>query len=652
MAAIRNAVNYNSSHQRQIDEVTLCEPKGGGDGEIGLRNDRERSGNGILRFCSLPRIHILLVGIIVFILLIGVGHVMHIQTSTSGAVDAKLYLNLTQQMHNEMKLIRESLTRNDYKDPQAVCPSNLYTVVGPPGFWSSCYLIGGEGQLDWQAARQFCKDKGGDLVAIESEIEDKFLGTEIRKLSHSFSYWIGGSDGGKEGDWFWVWNNQKINYSHWSYNAPNNKNGIEDCMSLTNSHWDDLPCSTVQPVICEAKVPSAAAQVKPHIFVKPLTICPLSADFENEKTSTPTPTPTPSLSSTPPPRPTRTTHSNRHGRAISLLKLDSTTTTTSAATLTDYGNANSTSKSCYLYMDNKMSWRAAQEFCEANGGFLAAIESEKENDFLHKNLKSFASKDSNWWIGGNDFEKGEGNWIWTSSKIRLEAGFQDWSMNQPDNGGTYGNHAVDANCLTLNRRWGRVQHKWDDRRCGLWRPSICEVPNPYYNGTQALEFSHNIEDYVSESLCLSDKGTAECVNGTWTCYTFVRLQKTWAQAKEFCAGRGMVLAGFDSREKADAVYEKAKRLVLVSNAYYWLGASDAEKEGDWRWVKNNEPASVNDRSMAFSSVPVPPVGAPGLNCLRMEVKSYRSRMHWNDADCNDWSWFVCEKNNCKKQDEG
>ena len=57
---------------------------------------------------------------------------------------------------------------------------------------------------------------GGDLVAIESEIEDKFLDKEIRKLSNTFSYWIGGSDGGrlslKKGDWFWVGSNQKINY--------------------------------------------------------------------------------------------------------------------------------------------------------------------------------------------------------------------------------------------------------------------------------------------------------------------------------------------------------------------------------------------------------------------------------------------------------
>ena len=65
------------------------------------------------------------------------------------------------------------------------------------------------------------------------------------------------------------------------------------------------------------------------------------------------------------------------------------------------------------------------------------------------------------------------------------------------------------------------------------------------------------------------------MNGTWTCYTFVRLQKTWEQAKEYCASRGGALAGPDTREKADAVYRTAKQYVANANGYYWLGATDA-----------------------------------------------------------------------------
>jgi len=630
MASIRNAVNFSNSHQRQIDEVTLCEPKRG-DSEMGLRDSKIQRDNGFFGFCTTQRIQCLLLGVIAFILIIVVGHVMHLKntTLTTSGAGGNLFLNLTHQMNEEMRLIRLSLTRNDYKDPQAVCPSNLYTVVGPPGFWSSCYLIGGEGQLDWQAAREFCQDKGGDLVAIESEIEDKFLDKEIRKLSNTFSYWIGGSDGGrlslKKGDWFWVGSNEKINYSHWSYNTPNNKNGNEDCLSLSNSNWDDLPCSTKQPVICEAKVPSASTQVKPHVFVKPMTICPLSEHFTNPGVFTTS-------------RPTTTSSryfSNRHGRAI----------TTTKAPLE---SQNSTAKSCYMFMDGKMSWRTAQEFCEQYGGYLATIETQEENDYLYTMLKSISSKTANWWIGGNDFEAGENNWIWTSSKIRLDAGFQDWTLGQPDNGGGDFNKHGDENCLSMIRIGYGSPHRWVDQRCGMWQPSICEVPNPNYNGSDALDFNHDVENYISESLCMADKGTSECVNGTWTCYTFVRLQKTWNQAKEFCASRGGALAGPDTREKADAVYLKAKQYVSNSNAYYWLGATDAESEGHWRWVKNNKsaPPPARDEYIPYPLVSPDRFIAPDRNCLRMDVESFRTRMNWEDAKCDQWGWFVCEHNSC------
>ena len=51
-------------------------------------------------------------------------------------------------------------------------------------------------------------------------------------------------------------------------------------------------------------------------------------------------------------------------------------------------------------------------------------------------------------LGGNDFEAGEGNWIWTSSKIPLEAGYQDWTRNEPNNKGSNGR---EENCLNMNR---------------------------------------------------------------------------------------------------------------------------------------------------------------------------------------------------------
>ena len=42
-----------------------------------------------------------------------------------------------------------------------------------------------------------------------------------------------------------------------------------------------------------------------------------------------------------------------------------------------------TQGSCYWISDIEMSWQDARQYCMATGGFLAEIESEGENEFLH-----------------------------------------------------------------------------------------------------------------------------------------------------------------------------------------------------------------------------------------------------------------------------
>lgn len=616
LSALQNTLNIRNSHQRQIDEVTLCDPSPN-------VTPRQPTLTRLLELCTIKRTQCFLIGVICFVILLAFGHVMHQKVTSPNQLGTKGYLdlllNITKQMTQETKLIREAITRRDYQDPQAVCPSPLFTVVGPEGFWSSCYLIGGSGPLDWQSARDYCKEKGGDLTAIESEIEQQFLDKEIKKKGRLYSYWIGGSDGGnqsqggKETQWFWVNSNLRINYSHWSHNEPNNLGNNENCLSLTNTGWKDSYCNTKLPPICEAAVPTAKDQVKPHVFAKPQTICPIASDFVDSVTTTTAKTTRTTPKATPKPAPPTPT----------------------------WAPENSTAKSCYLFMESKMSWQAAQDYCESQGGFLVDVDSRQENMFLAKNIQRIASKESFWWLGGNDFEKEEGTWIWTADKELLKDGYQDWTTNEPNNG--YG--MIKENCLMLNKR-SYTGHLWSDGRCGVWRPSICEVPNPNYNQPDALEFSHNVDDYISDSLCTSDKGTTKCPNGTWTCYKFIRVQMSWDQAKDFCASKDMQFASFDSRVKTDLVYTTAKSFSYTG--YYWLGASDTAKEGEWTWTSDGSSADVFNRSLAYTEVAPVTRGDDNRNCLRMEVKSYRTRMHWNDASCLSWAWAVCQTNSCNK----
>ncbi len=58
--------------------------------------------------------------------------------------------------------------------------------------------------------------------------------------------------------------------------------------------------------------------------------------------------------------------------------------------------------------------------------------------------------------------------------------------------------------------------------------------------------------------------------------------KTWTQAKEACEAVGGHLATITSAEEQQAVTEYLTE--LRSRSGYWLGATDQEKEGEWRWV--------------------------------------------------------------------
>ncbi|KAE8619754.1 hypothetical protein XENTR_v10009961 [Xenopus tropicalis] len=123
-------------------------------------------------------------------------------------------------------------------------------------FEDSCYYITTK-KTNWQKARSFCVQEGGDLVVVNSEKEQKFL-KEKSGVSNLKRFWIGLSDIEEEGTWTWVdGTDYSTSYQFWKKGEPNDHLTNEDCAHLWNptGEWNDVHCTFQEPyAICEKKV--------------------------------------------------------------------------------------------------------------------------------------------------------------------------------------------------------------------------------------------------------------------------------------------------------------------------------------------------------------------------------------------------------------
>ncbi|XP_060772616.1 CD209 antigen-like protein C isoform X2 [Neoarius graeffei] len=116
-------------------------------------------------------------------------------------------------------------------------------------FGSSSYYI--SQKKNWTESRKDCKNRGADLVIIDSKDEQDFINTHLSKSTA----WIGLTDLDNEGTWKWV-DDTPLGTGYWRQEEPNNK-GEEDCVLVTypknEQCWNDAKCFIEAPWICEKK---------------------------------------------------------------------------------------------------------------------------------------------------------------------------------------------------------------------------------------------------------------------------------------------------------------------------------------------------------------------------------------------------------------
>ncbi|XP_052235192.1 hepatitis A virus cellular receptor 1-like isoform X2 [Dreissena polymorpha] len=124
--------------------------------------------------------------------------------------------------------------------------------------------------------------------------------------------------------------------------------------------------------------------------------------------------------------------------------------------------------SCFEIVAQPMTWNDAERHCNANGGHLAYITSQAEEDFI-MNFGYKSGFKHPVWIGLSDQGKEE-HWSWTSGypftwsnwfQFRYHYQTHYWEncvALVPDIHLTYGTHTYG---------------KWDDLQCGLFKSSLC-----------------------------------------------------------------------------------------------------------------------------------------------------------------------------------
>ena len=74
--------------------------------------------------------------------------------------------------------------------------------------------------LDWVQAQQYCWALGGNLAAIESAEEQRFVESLLGIMN---CYWLGGiRDYNRGWDWYWMQPYEKIRYTNWAPGQPDN----------------------------------------------------------------------------------------------------------------------------------------------------------------------------------------------------------------------------------------------------------------------------------------------------------------------------------------------------------------------------------------------------------------------------------------------
>ncbi|XP_050184740.1 macrophage mannose receptor 1-like isoform X1 [Myiozetetes cayanensis] len=255
---------------------------------------------------------------------------------------------------------------------------------------------------------------------------------------------------------------------------------------------------------------------------------------------------------------------------------------------------------CYKIFRENKGWEAALTSCQKQGSHLASIRNLEEHSFVVSRL-GYKPTDK-LWIGLND-RKVQMYFEWTDGS---PVTYTKWHLGEPS--------------TTSNRPEDCVLIKGQD---GYWADSVCEKKAGYICKRKAIS-------QIAEEKEIIDAGCKKGWRryGTY-CYFIGHVPATFSEANTTCEGEEGYLATVESR------YEQAYLTSLVGlrpEKYFWLGLSDVENQGTFRWA-NGEATSFTHWN----------AGMPGSNPGCVAMRTGTAAGLWDVLDCELKQKYICKQ---------
>ncbi|XP_076109310.1 perlucin-like protein [Mytilus galloprovincialis] len=100
-----------------------------------------------------------------------------------------------------------------------------------------------------------CRNLGGYLTQVTDSTENSWIVSMITSKKVNQQDYLIGATYFKEGDWRWVNDLSKVQFTSWDSGQPDNHQGKEDCAHFGQTHnykWNEHECSNILGYICES----------------------------------------------------------------------------------------------------------------------------------------------------------------------------------------------------------------------------------------------------------------------------------------------------------------------------------------------------------------------------------------------------------------